>query len=428
MVREIVRSWVLMTTELTGVLRQPMLVLALVLGPFLILVVFALGHRSQQPPLTLVLVVPPSVGLPRDLSFWRDRFGGSVKVVALASDEAAAREAIANNQADLALIIPSSAFSDVNGGKQATVLVLQNQISPTDQAYIGFVTYVLSSELNKQIITEVARQAQDDIGQSREPLVALRGDLATVAGIPAERLTRINSDLDQLDRLSAHLQSLAPGLLAAPVTTKLVNIAASDPGYVGFYSPGVLALLIQHVAITLAGLSFVRDRLIGMIELYKVAPTSTFSILLGRYVSYGIICLSAGAALTFLLVRVIGVPLLGDPVLLLTTASLLVFASLGIGFTISLLATSSENAVQLTMLVLLASVFFSGFFIPISALQSPATDVAFALPVSHAIVALQDLMLRGQLLDRRPLFILGGIGLLFLVSSSLLVHRELRRS
>jgi hypothetical protein len=61
-----------------------------------------------------------------------------------------------------------------------------------------------------------------------------------------------------LDRLSAHLQSLAPELLAAPVAAIVENIASSNPGYVAYYSPGVLALLLQHIAITLAALSFVR--------------------------------------------------------------------------------------------------------------------------------------------------------------------------
>ena len=428
MVRAFVRAWILLATELSEVLRQPMVVLGLILGPFAILVIFALGHRSQQPPLTMVLALPDSVNLSHDLSFWHDRFGSSVNVVSVTNDEVAARAAVSANQVDLALIVPASASSDVASGKQATTLLVHNQISPIDQTYTGFVAYVLAAELNKQIITEVARQAQDELAQSRAPLTQLRGDLAAVAGIPSDQLTRINQDLDRLDLLMTRLQSLAPGMVAAPLATKIENIALSDPGYVAYYSPGVLALLLQHIAITLAGLSFVRDRLVGLIELYKVAPVSTGIILFGKYVSYLLICLVVGAALTFLMVRVLGVPLLGDPLLFAATVALLVFASLGIGFTISLLATSSENAVQLTMLVLLASVFFSGFFVPINTLQPPATDIALALPVGHAIIALQDLMLRGALPDRQPLLVLGGIGLVFLVSSFFLAHRELRRS
>jgi len=98
--------------------------------------------------------------------------------------------------------------------------------------------------------------------------------------------------------------------------------------------------------------------------------------------------------LTFLMTRVLAVPLLGSPFLCWGTLALLVFASRGVRLTISLLSASQENTVQLTLLLLLASVFFSGFFLPVTVFQTPATEVTFALPVTHAIIALQDMMLR----------------------------------
>ena len=51
-------------------------------------------------------------------------------------------------------------LDNLSAGKQATIRVLSNQIDPIDQAYVGFVSYILSSELNKQIITEATKQAQ----------------------------------------------------------------------------------------------------------------------------------------------------------------------------------------------------------------------------------------------------------------------------
>ena len=45
--------------------------------------------------------------------------------------------------------------------------------------------------------------------------------------------------------------------------------------------------------------------------------------------------------------------------------ALLSFASLGLGLLISTIVDSERQAVQLSMLVLLASVFFSGFVLPL---------------------------------------------------------------
>ena len=62
----------------------------------------------------------------------------------------------------------------------------------------------------------------------------------------------------------------------------------------------------------------------------------------------------------------LGVPLPGSIGLLIGIVMLLTFASLGFGLLISLVADSERQAVQLSMLMLLASVFFSGFILPVS--------------------------------------------------------------
>jgi ABC-2 type transport system permease protein len=428
LLKPLIRGWTLLSKDLTEVLRQPLLVLALVLGPFLILLVSALGHRSQPPTLTAILDLPPSLGLSRDVSAWRDRFGGAVNVVAVTSDEAATRAAVENNQVDLGIIIPSNGLAELSHGNQATITIVHNQINPVDQDYTGFVAYILSSELNKQVIAQVAQRAQQELAKSRAPLAQFRSDVASLPNVPGGSLARITSDLDALDAVSNQLQALAPSLVAAPLKSQVVSVATLDPGYVAFYSPGVLALLLQHLAITFGALSLVRDRVVGITELFKVAPTSTLAILFGKYASYGLLALGVCGVLTELMIRGLNVPLLGDPRLFWATLALVTFASIGVGLTISLLSSSQENAVQLTMLVLLASVFFSGFFVPTKTLQAPASEVGEALPVSHAIAALQDIMLRGRLADFQPLYVLGGMGLFFFLTSTILLNRELRRS
>jgi ABC-2 type transport system permease protein len=428
LLKSLVRGWTLLTNELTEVIRQPLLVLGLVVGPFLILLVFAFGHRSQPPPLTAMLDIPPSLDLPRDVGAWRDRFGGAVSVVAVTSDEARTRAAVASSQVDLGIILPANGFAEVSNGNQATIQLVHNQIDPVAQDYTGYIAYILSSELNKQVITQAAQQAQAELASSRQPLAELRADVASLPNVPPDRVTRLKSDLDVLQAATNQLESLAPGLVAAPLKSHVESVARIDPGYVAFYSPGVLALLLQHLAITFGALSVVRDRVVGITELFKVAPTSTLAILFGKYASYGLLTLGVGGLLTEMMVRVLDVPMLGDQRVFWGTLALVVFASIGVGLTISLLSSSQENAVQLTMLVLLASVFFSGFFVPLRTLQSPATEVSEALPVSHAMIALQDIMLRGQLASYQPLYVLGGMGVLFFFLTTMLLNGELRRS
>ena len=63
---------------------------------------------------------------------------------------------------------------------------------------------------------------------------------------------------------------------------------------------------------------------------------------------------------------------------------------------------------QLSMLVLLASVFFSGFVLPLDQFITPLRYRRLRLPVTHGIQLLQDFMLRGSTNERWELYALAG--------------------
>ena len=67
--------------------------------------------------------------------------------------------------------------------------------------------------------------------------------------------------------------------------------------------------------------------------------------------------------------------------------ALLLVASLGLGLFIAVVSDSERQAVQLSLLVLLASVFFSGFVLPIDEFTEPVRALAYMLPVTHGIRA-----------------------------------------
>jgi ABC-2 type transport system permease protein len=85
---------------------------------------------------------------------------------------------------------------------------------------------------------------------------------------------------------------------------------------------------------------------------------------------------------------------------------LTLFASIGVGFVISLASASDAQAVQYTMILLLASLFFSGFFLSVSQLRDEAKWLSLLLPVSYGMRLLRDVMLRGAPIDHQ---VLGGL-------------------
>ena len=162
-----------------------------------------------------------------------------------------------------------------------------------------------------------------------------------------------------------------------------------------YFGPAVLALILQHLAVTLVALSLVRERTSGVIELFRVAPVNAWEVIAGKVLAYLLIGGLIAVATVALLVGVFQIPMLGDPVALAGAIGLVLLASLGIGLVIAVVSDSERQAVQLSLLLLLASVFFSGFVLAISEFTEPVRVLAYLLPVTHGIRLMQDIMLRG---------------------------------
>src|SRR5205823_14102944 len=106
---------------------------------------------------------------------------------------------------------------------------------------------------------------------------------------------------------------LSPAVIAAPTRAEPKNLAPLTPNVVKFFAPAVLALVLQHMGVTLTALSLVRERLSGAMDIFRVAPVRALAILTGKYLAYLFFNLSIAAAISFLLVGVLHVPLLSPP-------------------------------------------------------------------------------------------------------------------
>jgi ABC-2 type transport system permease protein len=174
---------------------------------------------------------------------------------------------------------------------------------------------------------------------------------------------------------------------------------------------------LQHLAVTLAGLSIVREVREGTMELFRVSPVSAMETLIGKYVSYLLLTAVLALILTALVTFLLRVPMLGNWYNYALVLFALLFASLGIGFLISITSYSDSQAIQGAMIVLLASIFFSGFFLPLYRLWTFVHVISWSLPATYGTSLLQSVMLRGQVPNTLLVLALLSIGLvLFLLS------------
>jgi ABC-2 type transport system permease protein len=109
---------------------------------------------------------------------------------------------------------------------------------------------------------------------------------------------------------------------------------------------------------------------------------------------------------------------------MLSLAALL-FTSLGIGFIFSLVAQSDSQAIQFSMITLLATVFFSGAFVNPQTLHGAVRLISWTLPATYGISLLQNIMLRGSVVDASLLLGLTAYGVGLFVVAFLLLRRRM---
>ncbi|MBV9131222.1 MAG: ABC transporter permease [Chloroflexi bacterium] len=391
------KSWT-RTTAFVGkdvieVVRRPGALFSLIFGPFVIMGLFGLGYSGQYRPLETVLVVPANSNLPTDPNFYQPYLGESVHLAQVTNDANAARDQLQQQQIDLLVIAPANVEQNFLTGQQSAIDIEYNELDPVRDNYARFVAYRQVQELNRAIIQQAVSSGEQYVVQSTGSQQAVQ---------------------------------IPPEIVAAPTRAEPKNLAPLSPNVVAFFAPAVLALVLQHMGVTLTALSLVRERLSGAMDIFRVAPVRALEILIGKYLAYAFFNLSIAAATCFLLVGALHVPLLSTPGDVAIVVVLLSFASLGLGLLISTVVDSERGAVQLSMLVLLASVFFSGFVLPLDQFITPLRIAAYGLPVTHGIQLLQDYMLRGSTNQAWELQVLAGIGLVLFLVTSFTVRRNLR--
>ncbi|HYW89790.1 MAG TPA: ABC transporter permease, partial [Chloroflexota bacterium] len=334
----LLKSWTrttsFVTKEVIEVIRRPGALFSLVFGPFLIMGAFGLGYSGQYRPLSTILVLPPATSLPQETSYYQQFAGQSVSIVEVSQDVDAARERLHRQQVDLLVIAPADIEEKFRSGQQSAIQIEYDELDPVRDNYARFIAYRQVQELNRAIIESTVAAGEQYVVQ-------------TTGAQPVH---------------------VPPQVVASPTRAEVRNLAPIQPNVVAFFAPAVLALVLQHMGVTLTALSMVRERLSGAMDIFRVAPLRSSEVLVGKYLAYAFFNLSVAALICFLVVVV-----------------LLSFASLGLGLLISTIVDSERQAVQLSMLVLLASVFFSGFVLPLDQFVAPLRLAAYALPVTHAI-------------------------------------------
>ena len=272
-----------------------------------------------------------------------------------------------------------------------------------------------------------------DDGTRRDVLARLDAIRADADGIVADGGADLTARADalaaQLDDVATTIPDIAavdPSVLVRPFEAQTESTVPERIEPVDFFTPSALALLLQHIAVTFAALSLVRDRELGLFELLRVGPLTSWEIVSGKTIAYLLVGMLVGVGLLEAAVHLLGVPLVGAAVWVLLAFVLVLLASLALGTIISLVSRTETQAVQWAMLTLLAGLFFSGFVLSLDGMTYPVKAISYVLPVSYGIRILQDVMLRGATPATADVVGLGALVVAYGGLAIALLRRQLR--
>lgn len=478
--------------DVVEIIRQPQLLIGVVLGPFLLLLVFGASLGDLAPELDTVVVAQRGSALSNLFQQFRFNPSGRFEIAEITPDREGALDRLRNGDVDIVLVLPGEPQMTIRRGEPAEAILYHNFIDPLEARAIGTATQLSVGELNQSFVAALLRDTQavavegrdriertagavallraalqsGDAQQARVLIPQVRSNLtltrqvlgpvttaatangggagvgplteldqvlgtldtitaaADVSTSNADRLVEVEQDLQRAIEEIDAFTALSPEVAISPLSSRVERVVGGSLGLPDFYAPAVLVLLGQHLVITTVALATVQEEQYGTTELFAVAPLTQLERLLGRYLGSIALSLPTILLLLGLLLLGLGVPMLGSWLLLLFMIVAMLAASIGVGFLIAELSSSTTQAVQMAMGVLLASVFFSGFVLSTQFFVGLGSAVGLALPATYAIQALRDVMLRGDVVRAAPFVVLPLVAVALFAINLLLLRRS----
>jgi ABC-2 type transport system permease protein len=159
--------------------------------------------------------------------------------------------------------------------------------------------------------------------------------------------------------------------------------------------PGLLGVILQMTMTMMTSIALTREIERGTMENLLAMPASPFEIMLGKILPY----LVVGAVQVFVILAasklLFGVPFVGSLTLLLFAVTAFVAALVLLGYTISTMARTQMQALQLTVFFFLPSILLSGFMFPYRGMPVWAQWFGEIFPLTHFIRIIRAVMLKG---------------------------------
>jgi ABC-2 type transport system permease protein len=216
-----------------------------------------------------------------------------------------------------------------------------------------------------------------------DPSVA-SGAISTLGTVAGQALLRAQGLQDQAAENAVGQLDVVVHRLYNPEGVSQYNIV-----------PGLLGVILQMTMVMMTSIALTRETERGTMENLLAMPSSPLEIMMGKvlpYLAVGAVQVAVVLAAAKLL---FAIPFAGSMSLLLTAVLVFVLALVLLGYTISTIARTQMQALQLTFFFFLPSIMLSGFMFPYRGMPGWAQAFGEILPLTHFLRIIRAVMLKG---------------------------------
>ena len=163
-----------------------------------------------------------------------------------------------------------------------------------------------------------------------------------------------------------------------------------------FMVPGVVALVLMIITMTLTSLGIVKEKEVGTLEQLLVTPIKPYQLIMGKLIPFVII-----GAFDMTIVLTIArfwfeVPMLGSLPLLFGLSGLFILTTLGLGLFISTISKSQQQAMLIAQFFFfMPFIYLSGFSFPIGNMPVVIQWITYLIPLRYFLDIVRGVFLKG---------------------------------
>jgi ABC-2 type transport system permease protein len=327
----------------------------LFVAPILVMSIFGYVFRSQENQVTNVAVVnedTPAAGQQSAAAPLIDSLKSNSDLAVVELSREAATEAVRDGTQKVAIVFGPNFSRELTTNRKANIDVIVEGSNPGQaSAALGAVSQSIMKD-----VTVVFRQLVPPAFASAVPSEPpLNLEVTRLYGSP---------DLEMLD-------FFAPMFIA----------------YIGFF-----------MIFLLTSVSFLRERTQGTMERLSASPVTRLELVLGYMLGFGFFSVLQALVLLLFTIYALQVKYSGNLLSIFVVTLALVLGAVNLGILLSAFARNELQAIQFIPIVILPQVLLSGLLWPVQEMPTWLQTIAHVMPLTYAIDALTDIMIRGRTL------------------------------